>query len=255
MSTTANYFIDPTDIQKGIIPKIDLHLHTKWTDGQHRVEEMYQSAAQKGLSTILFSEHVRQSSQEWFSRFANEVKTLPQNPCKALVGLEARACNFQGDLDCSESLMDQCDLIIGSVHRFPDPKGQPKDFDQTTPEEAEEIEFELSLKILENSRVDILGHPFGMCYQRYHRIPSEKKIRTLIEKAAQHQVAFEINTHYHPHPWLLILWCQEANALLPTGSGVHAAKEKKVMISLGSDAHSIDEIGRVQQVLARGESI
>ena len=43
------------------IPNIDLHLHTKWTDGENTVEEMHKEAISKGCSHILFSEHSRKN--------------------------------------------------------------------------------------------------------------------------------------------------------------------------------------------------
>ena len=37
------------------IPNIDLHLHTKWTDGLDSVKQMHKEAISKGCSHILFS--------------------------------------------------------------------------------------------------------------------------------------------------------------------------------------------------------
>jgi histidinol phosphatase-like PHP family hydrolase len=84
--------------------------------------------------------------------------------------------------------------------------------------------------------VDILGHPFGMCYRRFKLTPPEDKFHALIEKAAKTGVALEINPQYQPDPWRLIEWCRQGGA----------------RISLGSNAHSTTTVGRITRVL-RGE--
>ena len=54
------------------IPSIDYHMHTVWTDGQNTSIEMYNQSIKEGLTSILFSEHARKTSIDWFSKFANE---------------------------------------------------------------------------------------------------------------------------------------------------------------------------------------
>jgi histidinol phosphatase-like PHP family hydrolase len=58
----------------------------------------------------------------------------------------------------------------------------------------------------------------------------------LIRKAAKNDVAIEVNSRYHSDPWRLIQLCQKNGA----------------PISLGSDAHCQDELGRIVQVLKGG---
>ena len=87
--------------------------------------------------------------------------------------------------------------------------------------------------VLENPAVHILGHPFGVSMSRFGAKPSEDHYKTIITKAAQTGVAFEINSYYHPDPWLLIRWCREAGA----------------RISLGSNAHHVDDVGLISHRL------
>ena len=56
------------------IPLVDLHVHTNWTDGKNSVKEMVLAANKLKLETILFSEHSRSSSKNWFNKFSKEVK-------------------------------------------------------------------------------------------------------------------------------------------------------------------------------------
>ena len=56
------------------IPQVDLHTHTSWTDGKNTVFEMSSEAVKKKLETVLFSEHTRANTGEWFPDFVKEIK-------------------------------------------------------------------------------------------------------------------------------------------------------------------------------------
>lgn len=220
------------------IPRFDFHLHTTWTDGKNSVREMHEQAVASNLEYVLFSEHARKTSEEWFERFAREIRSLPSQGCQALVGVETKVEDFEGNIDCTDKILAHCDLVMASVHRFPDKKGAVRDFNDVSAEEAVETEFHLAEAVLDNEKVDILGHPFGMSYRRFGCVPSEEKIIALIRKAAKKRKAFEINCYYHPDPWKLIRWCQQYGAYF----------------SLGSNAHEIGDVGRVIKVLEGKES-
>src|SRR5882672_7739249 len=100
----------------------DFHIHTTWTDGQNSSLDMYQAAVSCGLRVMLFSEHARESS-DWFGKFAEEIRALPRLGCVALVGVEVKALDFGGNIDCSEEILGECQLVMGSVHRFPGEQG------------------------------------------------------------------------------------------------------------------------------------
>ena len=233
------YIAEIQSIFDGPIPRVDYHIHTTWTDGSHSAREMYESAAAKGVETILYSEHARHSSEDWFHDFAGEIRALPEAPCRALVGVEAKVADFDGNIDSTKGIVGACDMVMASVHRFPKKMGTGVDeFDETDPETALETELELSLAVLDNPDVDILGHPFGMSINRFGAKPSEEQFWAIMDKSAKTGVAFEINSRYHADPWLLVKWCQEAGA----------------PISLGSNAHHVDEVGKILQVLQKVEA-
>jgi len=183
------------------VPRADMHLHTNWTDGENSVRQMYTAAVRTGLRAVLFSEHARKSSADWFGRFCNEVRALPQEPCRAFVGIETRVSDFEGGLDLTDEMADMADMVMASVHRFPDSADGVKAFEETDPREAVDIEYRLAMAALDNPRVHILGHPFGMCARRYGVEPDEVRVTALIEKSASRKTAFEINSHYHADPY------------------------------------------------------
>ncbi len=223
------------DVGPGRIPMVDYHLHTTWTDGNHSAREMHDSAVANDLTAVLFSEHARQTSEDWFHEFAAEIRALPQDQCRALVGVEAKVLNYDGEIDSTPGITDTCDMVMASVHRFAKRSGPGvEEFDESNPETALETELAMSLAVLENPAVDILGHPFGVSMTRFDAKPSEDQYKAIIAKAAVTGVAFEVNSYYHPDPWALVGWCREAGA----------------RISLGSNAHHIDDVGQISARLA-----
>ena len=230
---TVSHFFDPNDITPESVPPVDYHMHTDYTDGRHSAEDMHAAAVDCGLKAILFSEHARKTSGDWFGEFAARVRGLPQENCRTFVGTECKADGFGGEIDTAPEVACHCDLIMVSVHRFPDNKGGLREFRDVPADEALDIEYRLSLAALENPQVDILGHPFGMSLQRYRNEPGEARWRAVIEKAAKFDVAVDISGRYHPYPWQLIEWCREAGA----------------KVTLGSDAHHVNEVGLITRIL------
>lgn len=221
-------------LEKEDIPPIDFHLHTNWTDGANSVSEMHARAVACQLQAILFSEHVRKTSGAWFHEFAKNVRALAGDRCHALVGIETKVADFEGNIDCSKEILQDCDLVIASVHRFPGEEDQYlRVRSQLSPEQALEKELRLALAVLDNPEIDILGHPFGMAWKRFRVSPSKDQLIKLIEKAGEKKVAFEINPKYHPEPIQLLRICREIG----------------IAISLGSDAHSVEEVGSVVRIL------
>jgi len=215
----------------------DFHMHTTWTDGSASVAEMHRAAVSAGLVTVLFSEHARATSGDWFGKFAAEVRALPDDRCRALVGAEVKVLSARGDLDICDEVRRECALVMASVHRFPGETSMRNGKDAGyTEEQAISTEFELARAALRAGNFDILGHPFGMAYRRFGFNPPEDLIRELARECARAGIAFEINARYHSNPALLIELCREARAPL----------------SLGSNAHSPAEVGQLQKIFGKG---
>lgn len=217
------------------MPGTDSHLHTSWTDGAATVQQVYRAAVERGLATVLYSEHSRETSVDWFHSFAAEVRSLPSSPCRAYVGTEVRVKSREGEIDSTTAITDLCDFVVASVHRFVDARGRAMEFELTSPGDAIELEFELAWEVLANPRVDILGHIFGMSYRRFNVTPPEEKMRALVSRAADLEVAVEINSRYHPDPLRLLHLCRDCNA----------------RVTFGSDAHALEDVGEVMRVLGQ----
>lgn len=220
-------------LNRNNLPRTDAHLHTSWTDGKGTVTEVYERAVANNLSAILYSEHSRKTSTDWFSDFAAEVRALPHAPCHAYVGTEVKIETVDGEIDTVDEISRHCDFIMASVHRFPSKSGEPIQFKDTDPADAVKMEFDLSMAALDNKRVDILGHMFGMSYARFNSIPEAEKFREVIKRAAKRGIAVEINSHYHPDPLQILDWCAEFEAL----------------VTFGSNAHELEEVGEIADMI------
>ena len=219
-------------LKENKIPRVDLHVHTNWTDGNASVEEMHKEACKKSLTHIFFSEHSRKKSGIWFSDFIQEVNLLPKNNCEAIGGTEVKVLNLNGDLDLNEDFHEKCELIMGSVHRFPgETSSDFKKKNGYTKEQVIKTEFELMMSVLENPRLDILGHPFGMSIKRFNIYPEEKFFDEIIKKCEKKDKVFEINYRYHKNLKSLVDKCIKYNS----------------RISLGSNAHSKNELGKITE--------
>ena len=218
------------------IPRVDLHTHTSWTDGKNTVFEMSSEAVKKKLESVLFSEHTRANTGEWFPDFVKEIRESNdkfKNKCLFLIGTEVKILNDKGELDLSKKIKEMCDLVMASVHRFPDEKGKIMHTQGNyTKDQAIMMEFELASAAIENQDVDIIGHPFGMSLKRFKAKPPWELFVKLIKKAKKFDKVIEVNFHYHKSYKKIIEECLNNGTL----------------ISFGSNAHSINELGQISKV-------
>ena len=229
----SSLIFNASELNLNNLPRIDAHLHTSWTDGEASVEEMYRTAISCNLDSVLYSEHSRKTSVDWFPLFAEQVRCLPASSCQAHVGTEVKVQSYSGEIDSVPSILDLCDLVMASVHRFIDARERTIEFTEVDATKAIELEYSLSWAVLENPAINILGHVFGMSYRRFNVLPDEEKIISLISRAAKYGVAIEINSHYHPNPLQMLRWCSAENAL----------------VTFGSNAHTLDTVGSIVRLL------
>ncbi|ASY72198.1 putative hydrolase [Sinorhizobium fredii] len=212
---------------------VELQVHTNWTDGEATVLEVLQTAKKRGLAELAFTEHVREDTS-WFPDFKAEIYSAVDavGDMRVYVGCETKAMDDDGRLDVSQSVLDACDIVLGVVHRLPDGQGGYLDFKQLSFEETAEIEFRLSMGMIANAPIDVLGHPGGMSLRRYGRFP-EDYFRALMKATLERGIAIEINSSYlDDMPGFLAL-CDEINPF----------------VSIGSDAHKLSELGRCRDRL------
>jgi putative hydrolase len=214
---------------------VEFQLHTDWTDGEPPIAEVLSTARERRLAGVAFTEHVRKDTS-WFPAFAREVREAAADyaDLAVYIGCESKAMDTHGTLDVTDGILAECDVVLGVVHRFPDGNGGYLDFKSLSPARMAELECELSLGMINNAPIDVLGHPGGM-YQRRHGAYPQHLFRTMMQATAARGIAIEINSSYLADVPAFLDLCDEVNPL----------------VSIGSDAHKLHEIGHCRDLLMR----
>jgi putative hydrolase len=212
---------------------VDFQVHTSQTDGDGAVRDVLEAARRRSVSAIAFTEHVRKDTN-WFPQFADEILIASADypEIRIYVGCETKALDASGLLDVSDQIYDRCDIVLGSVHRFPNGSGGYLDFREMSAKQTADMEFELALGMLRGGRIDVLSHPGGMYERRYGAFP-ERYFRELMIEALKSETAVEINSSYLFDPGSFLRLCAEINPI----------------VSIGSDVHKLDEMGRCRDML------
>ena len=197
----------------------DLHMHTTATDGRHSIVEMAQAACAAGLEYIAITDH---SQALAMANGLDEARALAHcarvraedraHGVRLLAGIE---CDIlaDGSMDLSDDCLAQLDIVIASVHSA---------FNQDRSQMTERL-----LRAMENRHVDIIGHPTGRLLLK--RAPYAVDIEAVIESAASHGVALEINS--------------QIDRLDLNDSQARLARDRGVRIVISSDAHTQQALG------------
>ena len=212
----------------------DLHMHTTRTDGQADIEAVLREARSRGLTRVAFTEHVRRDTT-WFGEFAAAVRSHAEAyaDLEALVGCEAKALDEEGALDASQDILAECDIVLGSVHRFPDGAGGFVSSSALAEEELAKREHALASGLVTAAPIDVLAHPGGMFSRRFKKDLPEELMRSLMIQTRDRGIAIEISSSYLIDLSAFLALCREVNPL----------------VSIGSDMHQLKDLGRCRDQL------
>ncbi|WP_318570636.1 DNA polymerase/3'-5' exonuclease PolX [Salinigranum marinum] len=156
----------------------DLQLHTDYSDGSHSVREMAEAAAERDLEYILVTDHGPHApipstlDQDSFEEQHADIETVNDDlDITVLKGIEAEITD--SGLELSDDWYEHCDLIVAGMHSDPS--------DPT----------ERVVTALQDFPVDIFAHPSNRLINE--REPLDLDMETVMETAAEEDVAIEIN--------------------------------------------------------------
>ena len=200
-----------------------LHCHSTWSDGGASIEEMAGAAKERGWKYIGITDHSQAAfyaggmKRDEVRRQHAEIDEL-NSKMKGFRILKGIECDIlpSGDLDYGDSLLDEFEYVIGSVHS------------QFRMDEA--AMTRRILKAMDDPRLTILGHATGRLL--LSREAYAVDVDAIIDKAAENGTVLELNCDPHRMD-LDWLHCK-------------AAKERGVMIEIGPDAHSEIELDNVE---------
>ena len=207
--------IEQTDL------RCDLHMHTNWSDGRGTLRQMVEAAASLGHEYIAITDHSKSSrvanglTPERLSAQMQQVREINTeiDGMEVLAGSEVDILK-DGSLDFPDELLAQLDIVIASVH---------EGLSMSESEMTDRI-----IRAIENPYVTIIGHPTGRVLG--HRPGYAVNLEAVIDAAAAHRVALEINA--------------APSRLDLEPSPVRQARDRGVLLSVNTDAHSIPDLER-----------
>ncbi len=164
----------------------DVHMHTVETDGRNTIEEMAKAVRDRGYKYMAITDHSKnlafanglddKRAIEHIKRI-HEVDKVTEG-LKIFAGIEVDIL-ADGSLDLSDSVLEEMDLVIASVHSH---------FNQSPAEMTDRL-----LKAIENPNTSILGHPTGRLLLR--REAYQFDVDAILKAAAKNKVAMELNSY------------------------------------------------------------
>ncbi|HZD32872.1 MAG TPA: DNA polymerase/3'-5' exonuclease PolX [Candidatus Angelobacter sp.] len=201
----------------------EVHMHTVETDGKNTIEEMAEAAKQRGYKYIAITDHSKNLAMANGLDDKRAVQHIARiraaneqtEGITIMAGIEVDIL-ADGSLDLSDSVLEQMDVVVASVHsHFAQEKQQMTD---------------RLLAAISNKNVSILGHPTGRLQLR--REGYDFDFEALLKTARELQVAMELNAY----PDRLDL------------NDVHLrlARDRGVKIVINTDAHHVSHFEKIK---------
>ena len=201
----------------------DVHMHTVETDGRCTIEEMAEAARDRGYKYMAITDHSKNLA---FANGLDDKRALQHikrirdanekiDGIKIFAGIEVDILT-DGDLDLSDSVLAEMDIVIASVH---------SQFNQDSAKMTDRL-----LKAIENPHPSLIGHPTGRILLRRDAYPFD--MDAVLKAAARNKVAMELNSY----PDRLDL-CDRH---------LRMAKERGVKIVINTDSHHTSHMEKIR---------
>ncbi|MFZ1159349.1 MAG: DNA polymerase/3'-5' exonuclease PolX, partial [Candidatus Sulfotelmatobacter sp.] len=180
--------------EKHTLPKLitqediqgDVHMHTVETDGRNTIEEMAEAAKSRGYKYMAITDHSKNLA---FANGLDDARAVAHIARIRKAGKQIEGITIfagievdilaDGDLDLSDDVLAQMDLVIASVHSV---------FNQDSAKMTERL-----LKAVENPNTSIIGHPTGRIQLRREAYAFD--MTAVLAAAAKKKVAMELNSY------------------------------------------------------------
>jgi DNA polymerase (family 10) len=201
----------------------DVHMHTVETDGRNTIEEMAEAAKEHGYKYMAITDHSKNlafANGLDDKRAVEHIKRIRKandqiGDITILAGIEVDIL-ADGTLDLSDSVLEQMDIVIASVHSH---------FNQSSAEMTGRL-----LKAVKNPNTSLIGHPTGRLLLRRDAYAFD--LDAVLKSAAGKKVAMELNAY----PDRLDL-CDRH---------LRRAKELGVKIVINTDSHHTSHLDKIR---------
>jgi DNA polymerase (family X) len=201
----------------------DVHMHTVETDGRNTIEEMAQAAKDRGYKYMAITDHSKnlafanglddKRAVEHIRRIRDAAQKIEGITIFAGIEVDILA---DGDLDLSDAVLAQMDLVIASVHSV---------FNQEPAKMTDRL-----LKAISNPNTSIIGHPTGRILLR--RDAYAYDMHAVLTAAARNKVAMELNSY--------------PDRLDLNDVNLRQAKQHGVKIVINTDSHHISHMEKIR---------
>ena len=203
----------------------DNQFHSTYSDGGFSPKEIFEYNQLHHRLDLTITDHVDKHT-DWFGRYVADIAELRKNytDFSVKIGCEVKIIDESGELNTTDEILKQAEIVIGTVHHFPNIKS-------LSLEALIEQEFKLTKLLAENKRIDILGHPFSMVKRFYKADVPEAYVRDVYDRCVKNNIKLEYNRKNCP---------QSVRQLVVS----EIAKGNIINFSFGSDMHhDLDELG------------
>jgi DNA polymerase (family 10) len=201
----------------------DVHMHTVETDGRNTIEEMAEAARERGYQYMAITDHSKnlafanglddKRAVEHINRIRETNKKI--DGIKIFAGIEVDILP-DGDLDLSNDVLAQMDIVIASVHSV---------FNQESAKMTDRL-----IKAIENPNTSLIGHPTGRIQLRRDSYPFD--MHAVLTAAAKRKVAMELNAY--------------PDRLDLNDTNLRQAKQHGVKIVINTDAHHTSHMDKIR---------
>ena len=201
----------------------DVHMHTVETDGKNTIAEMAEAAKARGHKYMAITDHSKnlafanglddKRAVEHIQRIRDANKQI--DGIKIFAGIEVDIL-ADGDLDLSDDVLAQMDVVIASVHSV---------FNQESAKMTERL-----IRAIENANTSIIGHPTGRIQLRRDSYPFD--MHAVLTAAAKHKVAMQLNAY--------------PDRLDLNDVNLRQAKQHGVKTVINTDAHHTSHMEKMQ---------
>lgn len=208
--------------------KLVLETHSHTVASAHAystVTELAQAAADKGLKLLAVTDHAPSLSDSSPLLHFMNYHVLPRTlkGVEMLYGVELNIMDFEGRTDMPEDILRRQDICIASFHT------------ECTKAGTLEENTRAYLGAMDNPYVNIIGHPDD------GYIPVDYE--ALVKKAKAEDILLEVNNASIQTAYFRLNTRENAKTML------RLCKELGVSVSVGSDAHYMDTVGRFDGAL------
>jgi len=207
----------------------DLHIHSRYSDGIGKLSEIAERGKEMGLEWVGICDHSQTLKVaggldvDGVYKKIEETRKFNRNSrnVKLLCGMEVDILS-DGSLDYEDDVLSQLDLVIAAIH--------------TGFKQSEEQLTERIISAMENKYVHMIAHPQGRLLGK--REPYAVNMEKVLKTAQKTHTFLEINA-YPERLDLYDIYCRKA-------------KEMGVLMGIGTDAHTLNQMENLYLGVAVG---